>query len=297
MRARSTHLLLLAALVQACAQGPAAPATPPPPPRTGPVAATVNGVPITESEVGLAKSAHGLAGTAEEQRAAAIEVLVRDELVRQRAMELGFDKEPGYVEEVGKAEAQLAGVKRRLLSDLWFKREVEKAAEVTDDEARQYFQVNAARFRTEYHVLQVMVRDATKAEELRKELQGGAKFAEVAARQFPNLPPGATPWDLGFLGFAQLPEAWKEVVPTLKPGETTPVLKGNKNRFWLVQLVEQRENASLDVDKLLPALKSTMKGARLEGARAKAEEALRANAKVVVLPAPAPAAPRPSKEN
>lgn len=291
MRPSRPVLALFAAVaVQGCGspspaapQKPGAPAASPagaPGAKAPAVLATVNGVAITEVEVGLAKGAHAAGGSPDDQKRAALEALVREELIRQRAVSLGLDQDPLYLEDVRKAEAQLVGVKRKLLGELWSKREVEAAAEVTDADARAFFAANEQQFRTEYHVQQIMLRDAGKAAEIKAELKSGTPFATIAARQFPTLPEGATPWDLGFLGYAQLPEAWKSVVSTLKPGETSDILPGNRNRFWIVQLVEVRPNPKVEVEKIVPVLKASLKSAKLDEARAKAEDGLRASAKI-----------------
>lgn len=291
MRSSPLVVLLLAALVQACA-----PASPPPPAPKVPLApaapmapaatvVTVNGVAITEAEVAIAKGGQAAGGSPDEQRRATIDALVRDEIVRQRAVALGLEQDASYVEEVRRAEAQLMAAKRRLLAELWARKELEALSTVTEADARQYYTEHEAQFRTEYHVLHLMVRDEQLAGQLRKEIAAGADFEAVAARQLPGTPAGAKPWDMGFLGFAQMPEPWKAVVPTLKAGQTSEVVHGTRNRHWLLHVREIRAGASVDVEKILPVLRNTLKAARLETARAKAETDLRAGAKIEYPPA------------
>lgn len=299
-------LATLAVTLGATALGCGGSASPPPPAPAGKpaatptagVLATVNGVAITETDLGLEKSsAHAKEEAAGDQRTAVLETIVRQELIAQRAAELGLDKDPSYLEGLRKAEAQLAAARRRGLSELFFRKELEKKAEVTPEEAKQYFAANEQKIRTEVHIQQILLRDEARIEQARKEILEGKPFEEVAAAQFPKIPEGTKPWDLGYLGWTQLPEAWRDVVATMKKGETSGVIKGPKNRFWLLQVVDSRQNAGLTVEAILPALANSLKGAKLEAVRESTDKELRARAKIVYVAPPAAAAPgRPTDE-
>jgi parvulin-like peptidyl-prolyl isomerase len=73
-----------------------------------------------------------------------------------------------------------------------------------------------------------------------QDLKSGIPFEKVASRQFPNLPPNMkAPWDLGDLYWSQIPEPWQEIVDRLAPGQVSDVIKGPRDRFWVIKLVNR----------------------------------------------------------
>ena len=115
---------------------------------------------------------------------------------------------------------------------------IRSLAQVTDAEARDYFEKNAVFIRTRFHVLQILHRGnpadvARDGEDARR----GTPFEEIAARRFPSLPEGPkAPWDLGELYWHQIPPAWRGVVDRLEPGQISGVIEGPGDRRWIVKL-------------------------------------------------------------
>ncbi len=201
--------------------------------------ATVNGAPITEVDLELlrSRSAQAAAGPAHELSANVLQTLVRDEVIYQKAVELGLDQDPAYRQRVDVVRAQLRALERQEMAGI-FRNHVRGQAKVTEAEARDYFEKNAALIRTRYHVFQILQR-GNYAEIARdhEDVKGGKSFEEVVARRFPGLPPGTrAPWDLGSLAWYQLPPAWRGVVDRLEPGQVSDVIKGPGERFWIVKL-------------------------------------------------------------
>lgn len=244
--------------------------------------ATVNGVALTEADLQLTlkPSGHGVEAAAAERRKTAIAALIRDELLRQKATELGLEPEGAAAEEVLRLEATLQAARRRALADAYFK-QLAKKAEPSEQEARQFFEANAELIRTEYHLSQILLRDEAQITQAQQELQGGVAFEEVARRQFPGLPEGVgLPWELGFLSWKQLPDPWRPVLASLKAGEVTPVIRGPGGRFWLLKLVERRAKPEITFEEVRPLIVEDLKRARLEQLTQQAEQDLRKAARV-----------------
>ena len=205
------------------------------------VLATVNGVPITEFDVKqtLKKVVHG-----EQVSPGAtqnvLETLVRNELVYQQSLELGLDKNPEYQRKLNDIEAQLRDYKRQEMSNL-FRIYVGKNAEVTDTEAKEYFDRNSERIRTKHHIWQIFQRgNESGMAQVYKDLKSGQPFEKVASKRFPVLPKGVNaPWDLGYLNWSQIPPPWQGVLDRLKPGEVSDIIKGPGERFWVIKLVKK----------------------------------------------------------
>ena len=207
----------------------------------GKVLATVNGVPITENDVkrSLRRSAHGEVLNPEATQNI-LETLVRNELVYQKSLELGLDMDPEYKRKIYEVEAQLRDYKKQEIFPL-YREYLRKKAEVTDTEAREYFEKNSKKIQTKLHVWQIYYKgeEARIAEDY-KELKSGKSFEKVAARRFPNLPKGMkAPWDLGDLYWFQIPAPWQGMIDRLEPGQTSDIIKGPNDRFWVIKLVDK----------------------------------------------------------
>lgn len=247
------------------------------------VAARVNGVPITRAELGAATGAEGHPGLpAAGDEGKDLDRLVRQELAAQEAVRLGLDPGAAYRAELGRLEAQVQAFRRQRLADL-YDREVAVKADVSEDEARRYWEANASRLRTVVHLWQIFVRDEGEIEAARRDLEAGVPFEEAARRRFPNVPASAGAfWDVGTLRLSQAPEPWRDAVAALEVGATSGVLRGPKGRFWLLKLVDRREDPALTFEAVRPAVVEAVRAAKVEARRAEAERQLRERAKVEI---------------
>ncbi|MGB2986410.1 MAG: hypothetical protein WBE26_11050 [Phycisphaerae bacterium] len=188
------------------------------------VLAMVNGTPISEADVrfALSSGAHNKE-VPPGYRKNVLEVIIRRELIHQRAVGLGLDANASYQEKLHRMEAQINAFKREELSDLFW-REIAGRAVISEAEAEKYFVENAARIRSELHVWQILRRKESLIGQVMIALEQGTSFEEIAGRQFPKLPKTAgAPWDLGYLKWKQVPKAWRNVVYDLKKGEVSGV--------------------------------------------------------------------------
>ncbi len=253
--------------------------------KAAPAVASVNGVEITQAELGLALKPTGHGGDQPDRRGTAIAALVHDELVRQKATELGLEPEGPLAEEIARLEAQLAIARRRALNDAYYRHEIEKKAEPTDGEARAYFATNAAMLRAQFHLFQILTRDEAQILSVQRELATGAAFEDVARRQFPGLPEAAgLPWELGDLSWKQLPEPWRPVLEAMKPGDVSPIIHGAGGRFWILKLVERRANPALGFEDVRASIVEDLKRARLAQLAAQTDLDLRKTARIVIHP-------------
>jgi hypothetical protein len=246
------------------------------------VLVTVNGHDITNADLDarVKSETHGVA-VPEDRRRAMLEGLVTQELMAQRARELGIDADPRYTEEAAEADAQIAGFKRRRLADLFIEREIVSKTETSDAEARKFFDDNGPRVRTELHLLQIFRRSRTAIDAAQAALSSGKRFEEVAGGGMEGMPPGRrAPWDIGFTKWLQLPEALREPAFALKPGEVSGILVGPNDRFWIVKLVERREDAAATFETLRMPITDFLRQSKIEARRAQAEKEIRDRAKI-----------------
>lgn len=248
------------------------------------VLATVNGVPITEADLRLASKrtgAHGTEGAPTDEKEV-LENIIQQELARQRAVELGLDRESAYQEQLAKIEAQASAFKRSRLSAAFFQQEVARRAAVSDEEARGYFERNLVQLRTEMHVWQILRRDTDSIEQALHDLADGMPFETVAGKAFPEMPNmDRKPWDLGYLKWSQIPEAWREVIQDLNIGETSDVIRGPNNRFWIIQLVDKREDPAVAFADVEPRIMKILMDQKEQKLREELRHELRDTARII----------------
>ena len=127
---------------------------------------------------------------------------------------------------------------------------VKNKAVVTDQEAREYFEKNSKSIQTKLHVWQIYYKgkEAQITEDY-KDLKSGKPFEKVASKRFPALPKGMkAPWDIGYLYWFQIPAPWQGVVDRLEPGQTSEIIKGPNERFWVIKLVDRSVDPGVTFD-------------------------------------------------
>lgn len=208
------------------------------------VLATVNGVPITERDVsqrarqGMTGGGPGHEAPAEVNSDNVLQTLVREELISQKATQLGLGQDPAFRLRLEELEAQVRAFRRQELAVL-YRQYAQQHAAVTDAEARAWFEENAPFVRTRLHVLQILYKGRpAELERDRQDVQRGTPFEEVAWRRFEGLPRTTPrpPFDLGELRWFQLPPSWRGVVDRLEPGQVSGIIKGESDRFWVVKV-------------------------------------------------------------
>jgi parvulin-like peptidyl-prolyl isomerase len=248
------------------------------------LAATVNDRAITRSEVArLARNAHGTGGAVAEK--AVLEALVSQELAAQQAEELQLLPDEAGLKELARAEAELNAVRRRVLSSALYAKEELRAAEVSAADARTYFAAHEKDLRTQAHLKMVMRRSAAELEQMKAALEQGTPFDTYAQGLLPPGVPGR-PWDLGYVGWAQMPSPWRKAVRALKPGEVSAVLPGDHGRYWLLQLVDTHEGPQVSLDAALPLIRQAVAVERGSAARDALDTKLRQHARIVYTPPP-----------
>ena len=211
------------------------------------VLATVNGVTITDADVKQrSRRAVTGGGPSHEQSGNVLQTIVRDELIYQKAVELGLDRQPEYRQRVDDLEAQLRAFRRQELGAI-YRRHVQQQAAVTDAEAQAYFDENAAFIRTRFHVRQIFYKgrypDIARDQQ---DLKSGMPFEQVASRRFAGVAlEGRPPWDLGELYWFQLPPAWRGIVDRLEPRQVSDIIKGEGERSWVVELAGKRTDPAI----------------------------------------------------
>jgi peptidyl-prolyl cis-trans isomerase C len=262
--------------------------TPPATTATGELA-RVNDVPITEADLeALSGAAHGQAPSKARDRRV-LETIITHELARQEAVRLGLDREPHIKRQLQQIRARAAAQQRRVLYEALMNHELGGEAQVTEQQARAYWDKHGPQLRTSIHVMQILRRDAASIRQAEAALRAGASFEEVA-RQRPGVKVhggGHRFWDLGYMRWAQLPLAWREPLRTLQEGQTSGVIRGPASRFWILKVVGRREDSEGTFDGYRSTVLAALRRERLLTRRQQVLDGLRAKARVEFSVAPA----------
>jgi len=211
----------------------------------------VNGTAITEADLThlLDNRGHGRERFGPEGRRAALELLVEQELLRQGAEDAGLDREEDYLATIGPLEAELQAAKRRLLGDRYLHDQTMRGVEVSDAAIAHYFEENKTKIATQWHIKQIARDSIAEIEEARHVIESGGAFDAVAALRFAAMPSNAqAPWDLGYLKWQQIPQAWWPHLDGLADGQVSPAISGAGSRHWLIQVVERRIDPAPKMD-------------------------------------------------
>jgi len=213
-------------------------------PEMGKTLATVNGVDITEADVGLRlQSVHGkVPGSEEIRKESALEEIIREELLYQEGMKLGLDRDPIYRNKIARLERQLADVKRAEMARRVYNTEIASKIEVTTEDARRYYDAHAEEISTELHLGVITFSNGGDANRELNAIREGTPFEEVARRIMGGESVrGREPWDLGFVSWGTLPLEVSDSVYRLKTGEVSNVLGSRRGRFQVFMVLGSRK--------------------------------------------------------
>jgi len=229
------------------------------------VVATVNDVAITELDMTLASSSTGghQGEVAPPDRQEILQQIILQELAHQKAVSANLEADAVYQENLRRVEAQITAFKRKALAGLYYEQELANRSQISDAEARSFFDENAASITADIRVWQIMRRDEDLIEQDFAALANGESFEQVAARRFADMPQIVeTPWDMGYLKWEQIPEAWWDAVDELNVGDTSNVIRGPNSRFWIIRLVDKREDPDVSYEDVRAKIKAILKSHR-----------------------------------
>ncbi len=247
--------------------------------------ATVNGAPIRAADVDLLLSnkRHGLADSPK-VRQDILQGIIQHELIRQRAMELGLDDDEEYLAGLHQREAQLNAYQRKALYAAFLRREVEGKMEITEAQGRAYLEAHGDELRSSFHVWQILRKSEAAITEDLRDLQAGKKFEEVAQQRFSKLKTdGGRFWDLGYLQWSQLPEPWQKVIPGLGKGQLSGIIRGPRDRFWIIKVLDRRQAPEATYEALAPRIKALLQRQAVTDRLEKLKQELRQKAKIEIM--------------
>ncbi|HVV88447.1 MAG TPA: peptidylprolyl isomerase [Kofleriaceae bacterium] len=257
------------------------------------VVATVDGVGITGADLQLAMATAARASDPHQpgagpatppDRAAVLDTLIDQELEAREAEARGLDDDPDYRAELARMEAEVAAFRRQRLARL-AEHDASQRAQVSEADARRFFDERADRIRTQVHVEQILLHDPDRIADAKAKLDAGEPFEAVATWSLPVAPPaGSAPWDLGYLAWNQVPEPWLPALDALKVGETSGVIEGPRGRRWIIRLLDRRVDPAITFETARPAIMLLLGSQAADAAVDRLKQGLRASAVIERTP-------------
>lgn len=249
----------------ALALGLALPAMAEDAPTAATVVATVNGKAITLGHMIAARES-----LPDQYKSLPPDVLYKgllDQLVQQTVLEQSLD---------GKLTAtqtlQLENENRGYLSNIAI--QAAAASAVTDEALQAAYDARFkdAKAQTEYHAAHILVDTEEKANELKKQLDGGAKFDELAKANSTDTGSGANGGDLDWFGLGMMVKPFEDAVVAAPVGKVVGPVKTDFG-YHLILVSETRAAKQPTLDDLRDELASEIQQKAVE---AKVEELTKA---------------------
>jgi peptidyl-prolyl cis-trans isomerase C len=199
--------------------------------------ATVNGVPISrdfyEFYIKGITQGKSSAELSPQQRAAALDNLIRARLVGEEAVKQGLDKssDNAYLLELSRLNVLQQAVEQNYLKD----------RKPTEQELHtEYESQVAAMPKNEYHARHILVANEGDAKKLIERLDKGEKF-DVLAKSESIDPSKSTGGDLGWFSPERMMPEFAGAVIAMKPGEYTHNPVHTQYGWHVIQLLDTRE--------------------------------------------------------
>lgn len=227
------------------------------------ILATVGGSPITEDEVNeflMSLGQRGQAYNNPEGKAIILEQLIGNKLLLLDAKRNLFEAEPAFKE-------QLARLKDNLLAG-YAAEKVIAAVNVSDKEARDYYEENKERFNSgeTVNASHILVDTEERALELLSKIKSGEVSFEDCARENSSCPSGAQGGSLGDFGRGQMVPEFDVAVFTMDEGEVSETPVKTQFGYHLIKLNKKNPATTPAFEEIAPAIKQELLGEKRQRA-------------------------------
>jgi len=225
-----------------------------------------------------------------------LEKQIDDKLAQGRARFANAEDFAKAMKSMDMEEKDLRDYTRRdLIITNFIEKTIVPAVKVSEEDARKFYDQNPDKFtRPESvkasHILLGVDEKATaeekkaareKAEKLRKELAGGADFAELAKGNS-TCPSSKQGGDLGYFSKGQMVPAFEKAAFALKPGEISDVVE-TQFGYHIIKLTEKKAAEKVDFKEVKPRIEDFLKNQKIGAAVSDYLAEARKTAKIELL--------------
>jgi peptidyl-prolyl cis-trans isomerase C len=196
------------------------------------VLAQVNDEQLTESDLQRLVPEEAREGITGGEIRGILDRWVRSELLYQKAVEDGLEKDP-------RVAVRLRELQRELLADEMLQRELGKRAHVNAAEIQAWYSSHQKEYQQDVQLKQIVLGTREEADDVLQQLRSGASF-EALAQQRSIDPSGAHGGDLGFVGRGAMNPAFQAYAFDMQVGEVLGPIPTSFG-FHVVKLVARRD--------------------------------------------------------
>jgi peptidyl-prolyl cis-trans isomerase C len=186
-----------------------------------------------------------------------VENLILNDLLFTEAEKQGYANDPDI-------ERQVQDMRKRLVVQRLM-RDYQKPPEITDEQAKQYYDDNPNLYSTtQIRASHILVRDEDTAKAIRGELEKDpSKFAEIAKAQSIDKTSGAKGGDLGKFGQGRMVPDFERVAFSLKVGEISQPVK-TQYGWHIITVTERDEGQRRPFEQVKEQIKATLRNKALQ---------------------------------
>lgn len=235
----------------------------------GDVVAKVGDAEITEADIAFAAQDLGQQlqrFPPDQWRAILLDVVVDMELIAQAARQDGLDQDPDFKKQVEFLELQA-------LRNAYIAQKIDGS--ITDDVLSSAYEEQFKDYEgpEEINARHILVNDKAEAENLIKELDGGADFVELAKEKSTG-PSGPNGGDLGYFGRGQMVKPFEEAVFALETGAYTKEPVETQFGWHVIKLEDKRRQEKPAFESVAGELRQQIMREQYEAKMAELKDAI-----------------------
>jgi len=186
-----------------------------------------------------------------------VENMILNELLFAEGQKLGYDKDEDI-------DRQVNDLRRRLVVQRVV-REFQKPPEITDEQAKAYYDENPNLYSTtQIRASHILVKDEAAAREIREQVKADPnKFADIAKEKSTDKTSGAKGGDLGMFGQGRMVPEFERAAFALKPGEVSEVVK-TQYGYHVIIVAERKEGERRPFDQVKEQIKATLRNKAIQ---------------------------------
>ena len=204
-----------------------------------------------------------------------VENLVLNDLLFNEGQRLGYDKDPDV-------DRQVNDLRRRLVVQRLV-REFQKPPEITDDQAKAYYDENPNLYSTtQIRASHILVKDEAAAKEILDQVKADpSKFADIAKEKSTDKTSGAKGGDLGMFAQGRMVPEFERAAFALKQGEVSDVVK-TQYGYHVIMVTERKDGERRPFDQVKEQIKATLRNKAIQEQQDKRYAELKQNANVKI---------------
>ena len=204
-----------------------------------------------------------------------VDNMILNELLYGQGQKLGYDKD----EEI---DRQVSDLRRRLVVQKVV-REFQKAPDISDEQAKTYYDDNPNLYSTtQIRASHILVKDEATAREVLDQVKADpSKFADIAKEKSTDKTSGAKGGDLGMFGQGRMVPDFERAAFALKPNEISDIVK-TQYGYHIIIVLERKEGERRPFDQVKEQIKSTLRNKAIQDQQEKRYADLKQGANVKI---------------